>query len=48
MEVIEPLERELGKPVLSTTQVTLWAILRMVGMDGVRGFGQLLRPEGAA
>jgi maleate isomerase len=48
MEVIEPLERELGKPVLSTTQVTLWAVLRMVGMDGVRGFGQLLRPEGAA
>jgi maleate isomerase len=48
MEVIEPLERELGKPVLSTTQVTLWAVLRMVGIEGVRGYGRLLRPQGAA
>jgi maleate isomerase len=48
MDVIEPLERELGKPVISTTQVTLWAVLRMVGADGVDGFGRLLRPGGAA
>jgi maleate isomerase len=48
LDVIEPLERELGKPVVSTTQVTLWAVLRMVGADGVDGLGRLLRPGGAA
>jgi maleate isomerase len=48
LDVIEPLERELGKPVVSTTLVTLWAVLRMVGADGVDGLGRLLRPRGAA
>jgi maleate isomerase len=44
IEVLDELEQELGKPVLSTTQVTLWAALRMVGgVDGVAGCGQLLR-----
>jgi maleate cis-trans isomerase len=44
MEAIERLERELGKPVLSTTQVTLWAALRIVGgVEGIAGYGQLLR-----
>ena len=44
MDVIEQLERELGKPVLSTTQVSVWAALRMVGgIDGLAGYGRLLR-----
>ena len=44
MDVLDQLERELGKPVLSTTQVSLWAALRMVGgIDGLAGYGQLLR-----
>ena len=44
MDVIERLERELGKPVLSTTQVTIWAALRAIGrIEGVPGYGRLLR-----
>ncbi len=44
MEVIERLERELGKPVLSTTQVSIWAALRAIGrIEGVPGYGHLLR-----
>ncbi len=44
MDVIERLERELGKPVLSTTQVTIWTALRAIGrIEGVPGYGRLLR-----
>ena len=44
MDAIEKLERELGKPVVSTTQVTVWAALRAIGrIEGVAGYGRLLR-----
>jgi maleate isomerase len=44
MDAIERLERELGKPVVSTVQVSVWAALRAIGrIEGVPGFGQLLR-----
>ncbi len=44
MDVLERLERELGKPVLSTTQVSVWAALRAIGrIEGVPGYGRLLR-----
>lgn len=44
MAVLEKLERELGKPVVSTTQVSVWAALRMIGgIEGVAGYGRLLR-----
>lgn len=44
MDVLEALEQELGKPVLSTTQVSLWAALRMIGeTEAINGYGQLLR-----
>jgi len=44
MDNIEKLERELGKPVLSTTQVSVWDALRMAGYTGqVAGYGRLLR-----
>ncbi len=44
MDVIERLERELGKPVLSTTQVSVWDALRLVGYRGeISGYGRLLR-----
>lgn len=49
MDVIERLEQELGKPVISTTQVTLWAALRMLGETvGIPGYGRLLRELSAA
>ncbi len=44
MEVIEKLERDLGKPVLSTSQVSVWDALRMIGYrKAVPGYGGLLR-----
>lgn len=42
--VIEDLERELGKPVISSNQALAWHALRMVGYnDQVPNFGRLLR-----
>lgn len=44
MGVIEQLEQELGKPVLSTTQVSIWAALQMIGETApIAGYGKLLR-----
>lgn len=44
MDTIERLERELGKPVISTTQASVWAALRAIGgIEGVPGYGRLLR-----
>ena len=40
-DVIEPLERALGKPVLTANQVTMWSALRAMGLQCV-GHGQLL------
>jgi maleate isomerase len=40
--VIESLERELGRPVLTANQVLFWSALRAAGADpSVRGYGQL-------
>ena len=42
--VLDTLERELGKPVLSSNQAFLWRALRAAGVrTPVRGFGRLLR-----
>jgi maleate cis-trans isomerase len=47
MGVIERLEQELGKPLVSTTQATVWAALRLLGETrGVPGYGRLLREIG--
>ena len=44
MQVLEQIEEELGKPVLSTTQVCIWAALRMMNeTQAISGYGQLLR-----
>jgi maleate cis-trans isomerase len=43
-EIIEPLERELGRPVLTSNQAMVWHALRGGGIeDTVDGFGRLLR-----
>lgn len=34
-EIIGPLERELGKPVITANQVTIWAALRAMGLQAV-------------
>lgn len=44
MAVVERLERELEKPVISTTAAALWSALRLVGFSGsIEGHGRLLR-----
>lgn len=40
-DVIAPLEEEIGKPVISANQASMWATLRMVGRAAV-GAGQRL------
>lgn len=43
LPVIDELEQELGKPVLTANQVTLWEGLRLAGVSWcVPGFGRLL------
>lgn len=42
-EILEVLERDLGKPALSSNQATLWAMLKLAGIkEPVKGFGSLL------
>jgi maleate cis-trans isomerase len=42
--MLERLERELGKPVISSNQACLWRALRLAGVSlPVAGFGRLLR-----
>jgi maleate isomerase len=42
--IVDRLEATLGKPVVTTNQVTLWAALRMIGhAAAVPGWGRLLR-----
>jgi maleate isomerase len=44
MDVIERIERDTGKPVVSTTQASIWAALRAIGYsEPIAGYGQLLR-----
>ena len=41
---IEPLERELGLPVMTSGQAIIWKALRTAGIDDrIQGFGRLLR-----
>lgn len=43
-EVIEPLEKDLGVPVVTSNQASLWASLRRLGIRRkIRGFGRLLK-----
>lgn len=43
MDAIERIERDTGRPVVSTTQASVWAALRLIGAPGVTGYGRLLR-----
>jgi len=47
--VLETLERDLGKPVISSNQACLWRALRLAGVrEAIDGFGRLLREPGDA
>jgi maleate isomerase len=41
--IIDQLEHDLGKPVLTTNQVSLWHALKMMGTRPLDGPGVLLR-----
>lgn len=42
--IVDRLEAAIGKPVLTTNQVSLWAVLRLAGFtEPVFGWGRLLR-----
>jgi maleate cis-trans isomerase len=42
--IIEQLEADLGKPVVTSNQATFWAALRRAGLnDRVGGLGRLLK-----
>jgi maleate isomerase len=42
--VIDELERRTGKPVVTSTQATLWHVLRLAGVaTPIAGYGRLLR-----
>jgi len=42
IDLIEPLETELGLPVVTSNQASMWAVLRSCGLKGVKGYGMLL------
>jgi maleate cis-trans isomerase len=45
--VLELLERDLGKPVVSSMQASLWHSLRLAGVrESIAGFGRLFRDAG--
>lgn len=47
-EVVEQLERESGKPVVTSNQATIWAAFRALGLnDSIADFGGLLRQPAA-
>ena len=44
LEAIERIEVKTGKPVITTTQATIWAALRAIGhTQPITGYGRLLR-----
>ena len=43
IEVLQTLEQDLGKPVISSVSATMWNALRLAGVDSrVSGYGRLL------
>ena len=49
IEAIEDLERDLGKPVVTSNQAAIWCSLRAAGIrDEVKGLGHLLRHDAQA
>lgn len=44
LDVIQPLERDLGRPVVTSNQASYWLAFRMAGVgDVVEGYGELMR-----
>jgi len=48
VDVLDRLEKDLGKPVVSSNQATMWRMLQLAGVRArVRGFGRLFELTGA-
>jgi maleate isomerase len=46
LEVVEDLERDLGRPVFTSNQVAAWHALRTMGVKDTRpGFGRLFAQQ---
>lgn len=46
LPMIERLEKELGKPVVTSNQATFWRCLQHIGFAGsIKGYGRLLDPQ---
>ena len=44
MEAVDQVEKKLGKPVITTNQVSLWGALRALGhTESINGYGTLLQ-----
>ena len=44
LDIIDDLEREVGKPVVASNQAMLWDVLRLAGVeDKIEGYGSLLQ-----
>ncbi len=43
MDIIEPLEADTGKPVVTSNQASLWMALKEIGVAGPEGYGKLFR-----
>jgi maleate cis-trans isomerase len=42
LDMVEPLERDLGVPVVTSYTVTVWGLAQLAGVAAQHGFGQLL------
>ncbi|ALM83537.1 aspartate/glutamate racemase family protein [Bordetella sp. N] len=46
IDMIQRIEDELGKPVVTSNQATLWGCLRLLGLpDAIQGYGKLLSEQ---
>lgn len=44
LDVLEDLEQDAGKPVVTSNQAMIWETLRLAGVDDkIEGYGKLLR-----
>lgn len=43
IEIIELLEKDLGKPVISSNLATMWAVFKKMNISDIEGYGRLLR-----
>jgi maleate isomerase len=42
MEIIDALEKDLRKPVVTSVQATIWLTLRRLGLPNIQGYGRLI------